>query len=185
MSIVSAGFAPVRAGAGSMFRMDRVELARLYQAHADGVYSFLRHLTGSEDQAFDLLQDVFLRAAGFTGQVRHEKAWLFKIARNLAYDSFRRNRETALPDEGPAVADAFTDAVNWKELRARILARLSAEDEVFVRVFLLRLDHEMTQADIALVLGLGERTVRRTIEKIKTILKSEFGDELFGERRPA
>lgn len=163
--------------------MERETLARLYEEYSDGVYGFLRHLTGSEEQAFDLLQDVFVRAARFEGEVQHEKAWLYKIARNLAYDSFRGNREQVAPLElEPVVADEFTTAVNWNLLRGRILERLREEDEVLYQIFLLRLDHEMTHAQIAGVAGLGERTVRRYFEKIKSILKRDFRDELFGER---
>lgn len=164
--------------------MDRDELARLYQEYSDGVYGYLSRLTGSEDQAFDLLQDVFIRVARFQGGVQYEKAWLYRIARNLAYDYFRRNREIPAGEDYEApVADSFTGDVDWSELRVRILERLGAESETFQQIFLLRLDHEMTHADIAGVTGLGERTVRRNFEKIKRILSREFHEELFGGRR--
>ncbi|MDX1647373.1 MAG: sigma-70 family RNA polymerase sigma factor [Longimicrobiales bacterium] len=53
--------------------------------HLDGVYRFALHLSGSPDQAADLVQDTFLRAYRSWDQYTRgtsAKSWLFTICRN-------------------------------------------------------------------------------------------------------
>lgn len=60
--------------------------------HMDAVYRFALRLTGSPDQAEDLVQDTFLRAYRSWGQYTQgtrAKSWLFTICRNV----FLRGRE--------------------------------------------------------------------------------------------
>ena len=60
--------------------------------HMDAVYRFALRLSGSRDQAEDLVQDTFLRAFRSWDRYTpgtHCKSWLFTICRNL----FLRNRE--------------------------------------------------------------------------------------------
>ena len=53
--------------------------------HLDGVYRFALRLSGSPDQADDLVQDTFLRAYRSWDQYTRgtaAKSWLFTICRN-------------------------------------------------------------------------------------------------------
>lgn len=79
--------------AGSVCRVD-INIEEWFHRHADDVYSFLSYYSGSLD-VDDLVQDTFLRAMAkmdlYQGQAS-PKTWLCSIARNVAKDSFRKQR---------------------------------------------------------------------------------------------
>ena len=74
--------------------MNNRELERLYDAHASGLFHYFVSFTKTEADARDLLQDLFIKLArGMSGgDVLSEKAWLFRLAHNLAIDWLRRRK---------------------------------------------------------------------------------------------
>jgi RNA polymerase sigma-70 factor (ECF subfamily) len=69
-------------------------MTELYDQYRPAVYRYLYYRVGEKEQAEDLMADVFLRVLEKLPQYRQNhvpfQAWLFKIARNLAVDHFRR-----------------------------------------------------------------------------------------------
>lgn len=103
---------------------DRV--AALFDAHHQRVYRLARRLTPTADDALDLVQETFLRAARSTKSVPfgadREEAWLVRVLINLRRDQWRRaavqkhHDEPALqsePDHGSAV---IARATVWRAL---------------------------------------------------------------------
>jgi RNA polymerase sigma factor (sigma-70 family) len=93
---------------------DRV--GALFDAHHQRVYRLARRLTASADDALDLVQETFLRAARAPHSVPfgadREEAWLVRVLVNLRRDQWRKAavqkrhdepRRDAEPDHGPAV----------------------------------------------------------------------------------
>ena len=73
--------------------MNDRELERLYDAHASGLFHYLVTFTKTEADARDLLQEIFIKLArGVKMGVQSEKAFLFRLAHNLAIDWMRRRR---------------------------------------------------------------------------------------------
>jgi RNA polymerase sigma-70 factor (ECF subfamily) len=74
--------------------MNDREMERLYDAHAPGLFHYLAGFTKAEADARDLLQELFIKLAhGATRSgIQSEKAWLFRIAHNLAVDWLRRRK---------------------------------------------------------------------------------------------
>ncbi len=69
----------------------------LVDAYGQRLFGFLYRLTGSREDAEDLLQEVFLRVIRTLPGYRHEgkfEGWLFRIAANLGRDRIRRARRT-------------------------------------------------------------------------------------------
>ena len=83
-------------------------LAVLFDAHADRLYRLARRLTGNADDARDLVQDTFLRAARSAKSIplgeAGEEAWLVRILVNLQRDQWRRTAMRAHHDAANAVA---------------------------------------------------------------------------------
>lgn len=72
-----------------------------YAEHAGEVLQLLRSRLGRE-RADDAFQETFLRALRAYGALRHGehlRAWVLTIARNVAVDSFRRERPTVELEE--------------------------------------------------------------------------------------
>ena len=74
-------------------------LGTLFDAHHQRLYRLARRLSGSADEARDLVQDTFLRAARAPASVpagpSAEEAWLVRVLINLCRDRWREtaNRE--------------------------------------------------------------------------------------------
>ncbi len=69
----------------------------LVDAYSRRLYGFLYRLTGSREDAEDLVQEVFLRVVRTIGRYRHEgrfEPWIFRIAANLTRDRARRRART-------------------------------------------------------------------------------------------
>ncbi len=69
------------------------DLARIYDEHAQALFSFLLEFTRSEADTRDLLQEVFIRIARrkrLLEDVENERAFLIRLAHNLAVDWMRR-----------------------------------------------------------------------------------------------
>lgn len=113
------------------------ELERLYDDHSQALYAFLLNFTRSEADTHDLLQELFIRLAQrprVLEGVRNLRAFLLRLAHNLAIDLVRRRGarhknherwcEQALPLFAPA---AEPDERAFREALAAALGELAAE----------------------------------------------------------
>src|SRR5580692_9761549 len=69
------------------------EIERLYDGHAPSLFAFLLNFTRDENDTRDLLQEIFVKIArepGLLENVRNERAFLIRLAHNLAIDLIRR-----------------------------------------------------------------------------------------------
>lgn len=84
----------------------RSGLADLYRRYSVWLTARVAHRFGT-DQAEDLVQETWLRIAPYqaSGEIRHPKALLLRIASNLAIDAGRRggNRRSAFEEGEPTV----------------------------------------------------------------------------------
>ena len=93
-------------------------LGTLFDAHHQRLYRLARRLSRSAEDASDLVQETFLRAARHTASVPegagHEEAWLVRVLINLARDRWRqlavrkRGADDAALSTTPVVADSET-----------------------------------------------------------------------------
>src|SRR5687768_13211841 len=69
------------------------DLARVYDGHAQTLFAFLLDFTRSEADTRDVLQEVFVRLGRepqLLAAARDERAFLLRMAHNLAIDAMRR-----------------------------------------------------------------------------------------------
>jgi len=117
-------------------------LERLYEDHAQAVFAFLLNLTRNESDTRDLLQEVFVKLAQgpeLLNGVLEPRAFLLRIARNLAIDLMRRQgtRErnyAVLAGETPRVFEpvAAPDERAFQEALSGALGELPAEQREVV-----------------------------------------------------
>lgn len=69
-------------------------LASLFDVHHDRLYRLARRLTSSADDALDLVQETFLKAARFPKSIpigaANEEAWLVRVLINTRRDQWRK-----------------------------------------------------------------------------------------------
>src|SRR5882762_9572923 len=83
-------------------------LDRVYDDHAQALFAFLLNFTRDETDTKDLLQELFVKLAqqpGLLEAVRDERAFLIRLAHNLAIDLMRR-RTTRGKNYGQLVAES-------------------------------------------------------------------------------
>lgn len=91
-----SGQAIAMAGAAERPRDDlRERLAGLFDVHHQRLFRLARRLARSSEDARDLVQETFLRAARSPGSIpagrAHEEAWLVRVLINICRDGWRKS----------------------------------------------------------------------------------------------
>lgn len=163
-------------------RGDGKAFSALVARYQNQIYRFLTRMLRSPDDALELTQDTFLRAYQALDRWRPDapfKAWLFRIARNIAFDHLRRDKLVAfveleddadMPDPSGGPERAIETAQNLRMLEAA-LQRLHAEHR---EILLLREIEELSYDDIAAVLNLNVGTVKSRIARARAALLAKL-----------
>ncbi len=155
---------------------------QLYDDHAASLFGFVLNLTRSEPDTRDVLQELFLKIAAHPDQlaaVRQPRAWLLRLAHNLAIDTLRRRVghdhaiERAATEPAPIFAPAPNpDETSYRAALANALSELPAEQRAVVH---LKLWEDLTFAEIADTLDIPPNTAasryRYGIDKLQTLLR--------------
>jgi RNA polymerase sigma-70 factor (ECF subfamily) len=135
---------------------------------------FLRRFIKSREGADDLAQEAFLRAfAAESGRlIVSPKAFLFKVAKNLALNELAKQSSVTIEPLGDSEAQevlednsqaAVDDAVDGRE-RIRMLAcAIAALPPQCAKVFILRKMQGLSQKEIAARLNISVRTVENHV----------------------
>jgi len=152
---------------------------RLALSHLDVLYRCALRISGSHDQAEDLVQETYRIAFERWRTLRDPaacRAWLLRILRNLHVDELRRSRRL-VPLEGeasdvpapPSLGDPERAALARLSLERveRALARLSSDSRW---LFSLREIEGLSYAEIAEVLAVPIGTVRSRLARLRARL---------------
>lgn len=148
----------------------------LYLRHYRDVFRFVLGLTRSQDDAADIAAETFERAfrawSGGSRSPERPLPWLLLAARRIATDRWRRARRLASlvqrskgrPADGSG--ENRTEFWLWFDAVAKVLSLRQRE------VLLLRYQHDLTDADIAAVLGISESGVRSLVARALAVLRA-------------
>ncbi len=141
------------------------------------LFFYLRRLAGDEQEAWDLLQQTWLKALRGIGSIREPRrlsAWLYTLARRAAADRIRelaadrqhradQSELEALADESPG-PEEFENAA----LVHRALDRLELAQREILTLFFLE---DFSLADIGDILGLPPGTVKSRLHRARAALR--------------
>lgn len=142
----------------------------LYERHEVRLFAYLRAVSGNRQDAEELLHDAFL-AALKTGDATYEdgafRGWLYRVARNLA---FNKRRATQRRDR---MLSAVPDADGDDDARLSVTARADANLER------RELEAALEDAVRRLPMTLGElyhlRSSGLSYEQIATVIEAPLG----------
>lgn len=144
-----------------------------FHAHYDDLLRYLTRRTGNPQQAADIAQDTYLRLTSVSEPeltIADPRAYLFRVAGNLAIDELRRQgrteRRAAPEDAAVALADSapLPEAVILARERLRLLDEALAELPPNPRrALLLSRVEGHTFAQIAAALGVSESMVAKYV----------------------
>lgn len=151
----------------------------LYRRHAPALWPFaLRFCRGEEDEAEDLMQETWLRAARSLDSFRWDaslRTWLFGIAANVGRERARsrvrrRRREDAAASVGDGSGRPDVDLASVDRVAlARALDRLSDGQR---EALLLHDVHGYTHREVAGMLGIEPGSSRARVSRGRAALRS-------------
>jgi len=161
--------------------------------HLDAAYNLARWLTGNEQDAEDVVQEVSLRAFRFFGGFRggNTKAWLLRIVRNTCHSWLGRNRplqpivefdETVLCSDASATNPEKTLLRN--EDRKRIRFALEALPPSFREVLILRELEGMSYKEISEVTSRPRGTIMSRLSRARSELRVSLANRAYADAEP-
>lgn len=167
----------LRQGSSAAFRT-------LYEAQGNAILAYLTRLTGRKEMAEELTQETFLTAIRKIGFFRAGpdgglKAWVFRIATNLAIDALRREKRVELPsdEDGHFSANLSDDRpgpqeelerLQFSKALASALMKLTPAQRM---ILLLKEQEEMSLLEISRVCGCSENAIKQSLFRARTALR--------------
>ena len=151
----------------------------LVRVHTRRVYAIAYRFTGSDHQAQDLTQEVFLRVFRSLKNFRHGEGsftvWLGRLTRNLLIDNYRKNKleratdsiEDRLPmiEETTAMSARADGMLAGREASEMLQAALQKLSPELRETVILRDLEELEYREIAEVLQVPEGTVKSRLNR--------------------
>ena len=152
------------------------------------------HVSGSETDAQDIVQEAFLKAYRYIGNFRFECAfytWLYRIVTNVSLDLMRRRKtrredSTTFTDESGQTIDLLGNVsderamanpdreLERKEMSQRIQAAMEKLSPRERMVFEMKHHHGMRLRAIGEVLNTTEETAKNTLFRATRKLRAEL-----------
>lgn len=79
------------------------------------LFGFIKQRVASNEDAEDILQEVFYQFAGNTQPIEQATGWLYKVARNKITDNYRKHK-LPLADDIFSSGEGDEENFNWKEM---------------------------------------------------------------------
>lgn len=162
------------------------ELEQIFRQHYQLVYRTACRVTGSPEDAEDVLQTIFLRLlrCEFPPNLqKNPKAYLYRAAVNLSLDiiRLRKRHEVAADAERLEAYTQTSDSRSEEELHDRLLEAIAELNPGAAEILILRYVHNYSDAEIAKLLGTTRGTVAvslfRSRARLKKIIRASLGEK--------
>jgi RNA polymerase sigma-70 factor (ECF subfamily) len=152
--------------------------------HLDAAYNLARWLTGSEQDAADLVHTAFLRAARYihTYAGGNARAWWLSIVRNcclatlasrersnVSYEQIAAEESEAVPR---SERNEVEDALHLSQCASLVMEHLQALPREFREVLVLREIEDCSYREIADILSVPVGTVMSRLARARALLKT-------------
>jgi len=166
-------------------RRDPAGAEALFRRHGQAILHFATRMLGSQQEAEEICQDVFLKMIDHADQYDGRApliSWLLSIAGNGCRDQLRRRKRiNAVPlaaaqdlaSTGPSAVGALVDQERRTAV-ARALDGLSPEQR---EALVLARYHGLPYAQVAATLGISEGAVKTRICRAVETLKAHLLEE--------
>jgi RNA polymerase sigma-70 factor (ECF subfamily) len=151
---------------------DEAAFSAIYERYERPIYGLVYRLMGNPDDAFDITQDVFVKAYKALSKTSPDlnlSAWLHRIASNACMDVLRRRKLVRWLPWDPAEHANITPAGDedeperrlvGREIREQVQAVLNQMNERYRLCLVLREYQDLSCEDIAEVLGTSRQAVK-------------------------
>lgn len=168
---------------------DEEAFGKLYDKYVDDIFRFVSFRVRNQAEAEDLSADVFLKAwqylSGGSRGIENFKALLYRIARNVVIDHYRKSgRELLSIDESQweTLVDTSLNIEEHQQIKDDLRLVREAIEELLPdhrELILMRYADDLTIEEIAGISGKSKGAVRvtlhRAVKALKEIFKKRFG----------
>ena len=168
-----------------------MDIEKLYREYFTPVYRYTLSLVHDPDMAEEITQETFFRALKKINDFRGEaslKVWLCQIARNLSFDSLKRqSKTTALTKHDDDESDDYElpagsesdpeEQLLRKQTAMKIHRILHDLKEPYKEVFQLRTFGDLSFAEIGELFGKSESWARVTYYRSRMMIKEELDED--------
>ena len=168
-----------------------MDIEKLYREYFTPVYRYTLSLVHDPDMAEEITQETFFRALKKINDYRGEaslKVWLCQIARNLSFDSLKRQSKTlALTKHDDDESDDYElpagsesdpeEQLLRKQTAMKIHSILHDLKEPYKEVFQLRTFGDLSFAEIGELFGKSESWARVTYYRSRMMIKEELYED--------
>ena len=178
-----AAVSPVEHWVDLAQRGDFSAFEKLVQHHRNDVFRLAFHYVRSREEAWDLSQEVFIKAYNSLGGFRHEanfKTWLLRITANQCKDYLKKRRLATVAFDDTLRADAVTDmlgpgrALEAQELGAAIQKALDMLSHKHKTAFMLREFEGYSYEEMAQIMGCSVGTVMSRLHHARKKLQDSL-----------
>lgn len=149
--------------------MDIRQIQSWYEAYRTGIYRFALSILKDPALAEDVLQETFLRllqGEAFRFEPGKERAWLYRVARNICCDHLRRVKKEQPEVSAPAASNDF-------EFMELIAPLPPMEQEILSLRFLGNLSHAEIASVLRLTVHGAKKRYERAIRKLRLQMKED------------
>jgi RNA polymerase sigma-70 factor, ECF subfamily len=176
--------ATIRSASGAALTQDFEEIFREYSRL---VYSTAYSVTGSRQDAEDVLQTIFLRLLQRDLPVEFRnnlKGYLYRAAVNVSLATIRTRKRQKIADDVEELEDRAQPSVSSPddEAKRRLTNAMAELNPHAVEILILRYEHDYSDAEIAKMLGKSRGTIAVTLyrarARLKRLLRTTSGESL-------
>ena len=162
---------------------DAKAFGKLYEEYIDAIYRYVYFRVGSEVEAEDLTDEVFVRAWEALPEFRPSasysfSAWLYRIAHNLVVDSYRRRSPVTFSrdelDKNRTRLPSVEEEAQIRHEAANLVNAVQHLTDVEQDVIVLRFVEGLSHREVAQVIGKSESASRviqhRALAALRKIL---------------
>lgn len=161
---------------------DHAAFGKIYGIYSRRIYLNTLKLVKDEDEAQEILQDVFIRiwnARETIDSSRPFGSFLFSIARNLIRDFFRKaardeRMRQLLAERGSELYDHIESAIDHKETSEILQRAIDALPQQRKMIFTLCRVEGKSYEEVAAILGISVSTVGNQLTKATKTVRQAF-----------
>ena len=173
--------------ADGLLKGDPDAFRTLYGQLGSSVLTYLIRLTGRKEMAEEITQETFLTAIRKIGFFRADpdgglKAWVFRIATNLAIDSLRRDKKVELSSRNPEALGADMsderpgpheelESFQFSQSLASAIQELTPAQRM---ILLLKEQEGMSLLEISRVCGISENSIKQSLFRSRAALRRKL-----------
>lgn len=161
---------------------DKKSFGKLYERYLEEIYRYVFFKVGDQQTAEDITEETFIKTWESLskiyqgdGKIGNLRAWLYRIAKNLVVDYYRKNKfETIVGPTVTANIHSPEQTAIEQEESTWIVGALQKLKPDFQQIIIMRLINDLSHKEIASITGISEGHSRillyRALKKLKELL---------------